>query len=114
VALSIDAGDVRGRASVALEDAKIAKVFTLPVPVFTGAMFVEITALPVEVAGSASAEAEGREWKTPWDWGSSRGAVGLREFCGVLIVFSIVNENTHFVETKMDGRGYAETKRWPW
>jgi hypothetical protein len=56
VALSIDTGDVRGRASVAPEDAKIAKVRALPVPVSKGAVFVEITALPVEMASSASAE----------------------------------------------------------
>jgi hypothetical protein len=58
VALPIDAGDMRGRASVASVDAKIVKVCAPPVPVFTGAAFVEIPALPVEVAGSASASAE--------------------------------------------------------
>jgi hypothetical protein len=56
VALPIDAGDIKESASVASEDAKIVKGCIPLVPVFTGAAFVEIPALPVEVAGSASAE----------------------------------------------------------
>lgn len=60
MALSIDAGGVQGRASVLSKDAKITKDCALPVSVITGAMFVGITALPVKVAGRASADVEGK------------------------------------------------------
>jgi hypothetical protein len=87
---------------------KVVNVCAPPVPIFTGAAFMEISALPVEVSGGASTEGRGRVWKCRGVGGlRDRGMEGPRNWgagvLSVLSIVSIVNKITHFVEIK----------RWP-